>query len=239
VDARVQTAHGDAWEVHGRVRAGTLELHGLRLMRSGLPDAQYNNGDVTAPDADVKGPAAFYGGLPWGVCVPAGMPWAHGRRLFRLRLMGVSAEAFVPAPPVPGLTVREAAAADLDTVVSVDSTAFGGEPQRAWLEPLVGAGPVTTGLATLDGEPVASAYAIRSDGRAGPCLYLAGVGVVPEARRRGIGAAVSSWLLERGFAAGAELAHLHPDNAPAARVYTRLGFRETAGFDVYVDVASS
>ena len=38
------------------------------------------------------------------------------------------------------------------------------------------------------------------DGWAGPCVYLAGVGVVPSARRRGVGAAVSSWLVERGFA---------------------------------------
>ena len=49
-----------------------------------------------------------------------------------------------------------------------------------------------------------------------------------------IAAAVSSWLLARGFAAGAELAHLHPDNDGAARVYARLGFVETAGFDVYI-----
>jgi len=171
--------------------------------------------------------------------VPAELPWAHGRKLFRMRLMGLAAEAFVPAPSVPGLGIRAATRADLDTVVSLDAAAFGGEPQRAWTEPQLGAAPVETALATLDGEPVATAYAIRSDGRAGPCLYLAGVGVVPHARRRGIGAAVSSWLLERGFAAGAGLAHLHPDSDAAARVYARLGFRETAGFDVYAIDSSS
>jgi ribosomal protein S18 acetylase RimI-like enzyme len=239
MDARVQTAHGDAWEVHGRLRAGTRELRGLRLMASGLPDAQYNNGDVTAADADIAGAAAFYGELPWGLCVPPDLPWRHGRKLFRLRLMGLAAEAFTPAPSVPELTIRAATPADLDTVVRVDAAAFGGEPQRAWAEPLVGAPLVETVLAEFGGEPVGTAYTIRSDGRAGPCAYLAGVGVVQKARRRGIAAAVSSWLLERAFAAGAELAHLHPDNEPAARVYTRLGFCETAGFDVYVDVVQS
>ena len=48
---------------------------------------------------------------------------------------------------------------------------------------------------------------------------------------------MSAWLLQEGFAAGAELAHLHPDTDVAARVYTRLGFVEVAGFDVYVDLA--
>ena len=56
------------------------------------------------------------------------------------------------------------------------------------------------------------------------------------ARRRGVGAALSSWLLERGFAAGAELAHLNPDTDEAARLYGRLGFVETRGLDMYVDI---
>ena len=56
------------------------------------------------------------------------------------------------------------------------------------------------------------------------------------ARRRGIAAALSSWLLERGFAAGAELAHLNPDSDEAARLYGRLGFIELPGLDVYVDI---
>ena len=55
------------------------------------------------------------------------------------------------------------------------------------------------------------------------------------ARRRGVGAALSSWLLERGFAAGAELAHLNPDTDEAARLYGRLGFTETPGLDIYVE----
>ena len=70
----------------------------------------------------------------------------------------------------------------------------------------------------------------------GPSLYLAGVAVLPAARRRGVGAALSSWLLERGFAAGAELAHLNPDTDEAARIYGRLGFAETPGLDIYVDI---
>ena len=81
-----------------------------------------------------------------------------------------------------------------------------------------------------------TAYTVRSEGWAGPALYLAGVTVLPEARQRGIAGAVSSWLVARGAAAGARVAHLHPDSDQAARVYARLGFVKVDGFDVYVDL---
>jgi len=51
-----------------------------------------------------------------------------------------------------------------------------------------------------------------------------------------VAARITSSLLDRGFAAGAELAHLHPDSDAAARLYARLGFVETPGVDVYVDL---
>ena len=67
-------------------------------------------------------------------------------------------------------------------------------------------------------------------------MLLAGVAVVEAMRRRGIGAAISSWLLERGFAAGARLGHLHADTDGAARVYARLGFAEAGALAVFEDV---
>ena len=88
----------------------------------------------------------------------------------------------------------------------------------------------------LDGEAVGTAYALRSDGAAGPAVFLAGVAVVEAARRRGVAAAMSAWLLERGFADGARLAHLHPETDAAARVYARLGFIEAGALDIYVDL---
>ena len=175
-------------------------------------------------------------GVPWGVRVPVGIEWSAGRLLFRKRLMGLERADFRPAPAVPGLRVRAAGASDFETVLHVDALAFESDPEegREWLAGQLGAAPVVSALAELDDEPVATAYSLRSDGLAGPCLYLAGIGVLGHARRRGVGAAISSWLLERGFAAGAELAHLHPDTDEAARIYSRLGFVETDGFDVYV-----
>jgi GNAT superfamily N-acetyltransferase len=242
---RVRVAHADAWQEQGRLRVphggGTAELPGIRLMASGLPHPQWNNGDVTdVARVDVAEVAAWYAarGVPWGVRVPAGEPWPHGRLLFGKRLMGLT--RLRPAPEVPGLRVRAASPADLEAVLHVDSVAFRCEPaqERPWVEPHLSADRVTVALALLGDDPVGTAYLLRSDGRAGPAAYLAGVAVLPEARRRGVGAATSSWLVARALADGADLAHLHPDDDAAARIYGRLGFVEVPGFDVYVDLVA-
>ena len=240
----VRTAHADAWEVQGRLRVpaggGYAELPGIRLMAGGLPHPQWNNGDVDdAARVDVGLVDAWYCslGMPWGVRVPAGTPWTHGRLVARQRLMGRTRDGFVPAPDADGVTIRAAGPDDLDRVASVDALAFGGDPADAgpWLAPLLSAPDATVAVVEdAAGEALGTAYAVRSDGRAGPAVYLAGVAVVPDARRRGIGSAVSTWLLRDGFDRGARLAHLQPDDDRAARVYARLGFVEVGGLDVYV-----
>jgi GNAT superfamily N-acetyltransferase len=241
---RVHVAHADAWEAEGRLRerdgGGALEVRGLRLMASGLPQAQWNSGDVTAPDADIDAARAFYAdrGADWGVRVPVGMRWAYGRRLLTLRLMELDPAAFVPAPEAQRVAVRAATPADLGAVLAIDTEAFDEDPavERSWLAPHLGAPNIATALATLGGEPAGTGYAIRTDGRAGPALYVAGVAVRGEARRRGVGAALSSWLVRKGIGGGARLVHLHADTDAAARVYARLGFRDATGLEVYVDL---
>lgn len=230
-----RTAHADAG---GDVAA----MPGIRLMTSGLPYAQWNNGDVDDPDAvDVDAVRRWYAerGVPWGVRVPAGARWPHGRLLFRKRLMLLAAADLLPARAVPGLIVRAATPDDLDAVAHVDAVAFDGDPavEAAWVRPLLTSDRATVALAELDGRPVATASCLRTDGRAGAAAYVAGVAVLPEARRRGVAGAVSAWLVEGAVAAGAQVAHLHPDTEEAARVYARLGFTEVDGLDVYVDLA--
>ena len=190
-----------------------------------------------------------------GVRVPAGAEWPHGRFLFGKRLMGRALSGFGrPASNSPlgdqnRVVIRRAGPDDLDAVLHVDSIGFevagddadsdggtGAALERQWIEPHLHAERVDVALAELDGEPAGTGYALRSDGRAGPALYVAGVTVLPEARRRGIASALTQWLLDRGGAAGAKLAHLHPDTDDAARIYARLGFAEVDGLDVYVDL---
>jgi GNAT superfamily N-acetyltransferase len=228
----------------GRLRASVggavAEPRDLVLVTAGFEAAGVNSGDVMGPDPDLEAAAAFFAahGVTYGLRVPEEMPWEHGTLLFRRRLMAMERADFAPAPAVPGLAIRLAGPDDLAAALHIDSSAFGLDPveNRQWLEPLLSAGRVEFGLGTLDGEPVATAYVMRTDGAAGPCAYVAGVAVLAQARRRGVGAAVSSWLLERAFARGAELAHLNPDTDGAARIYGRLGFAELPGHDIYVDL---
>lgn len=248
--ARVQTAHGDAWQVSGRLRVadggGAAELPGVRLMSSGLPVAQWNAADVTDPAlVDLDAVRAWFAargaggtGVPWGVHVPAGTSWPHGRHLFRKRLMSVVGPELSPAPAVEGLVLREARPDDLDAVTSIDATAFGDpvDRTRAWTAPYLGARGVVVLLASLEGEPVATATGLRSDGVAGPCVEVSAVGVLEQARGRGIGAALTSAVATWGFASGADMVWLGPEDDDAARLYGRLGFVETDGLDVYVDV---
>ena len=232
---RADVAHADAAEVEGRLRGGAARLRGIRVSSSGLPVPHWNSADVTAPDPDLDGARAFFGDLPWGVRVPEGIEWSAGRHVVRQPLMTAGAAALQPAAEVPGLAVRAAAPDDIDAVLAVDGEAFGSDPEegRPWAAPHLDADRIVTALGLLDGDPVATAYSIRSDGEAGPALLLAGVAVVGAARRRGIGAYVSWWLLRRGFDAGAAFAHLHADTPAAARVYARLGFADAGALDIF------
>ena len=239
----VRCAHADAWEAHGRYRAawggGAARLPGIRLMASGLPHPQWNNGDILDPSTvDIEAVRRWFADhdVPWGVRVPAGMTWPHGRRLFRKRLMGLR-PADHRSGPVQSAAVRVATAADLESVLAVVTVAFQApdEVERPWLAPLLSQPGVTVAVAEVDREIVGVGHVLCTGGDAGPAAYVAGIGVLPTARRRGIATVLSSWLVDGAFDAGARLAHLHPDTDEAARVYARLGFVEVDGFDVYVE----
>jgi ribosomal protein S18 acetylase RimI-like enzyme len=214
-------------------------LAGVRLMATGLPHPQWNNGDVHDPATVVLEEVGdWYSGLdvPWGLRVPVGAEWHHGRHLFRKRLMGAVPVSFRPAPPVAGLELRSAGPDDLESVLAVDVVAFEEPPavERPWLELLVGHPGTTVAVGTLGEAVVATGWMLRSDGWAGPTGYVAGIAVEPAVRQRGIGAAVTSWLMQQ--AGEVALWHLHPDTDSAARIYDRLGFVEVGGLDIYVDL---
>ena len=205
-------------------------------MASGLPFGYLNVGCVTDPAvADPSLARAWYRyrDVSWGAVVPSGAAWPHGRLVSTHQVMAVTAASFSPAPVVPGLVVRRATASarDLDTMVVVDAESFGtdSEASRRWIEPHLQFGEVETAIGELEGVPAATGYSLRCDGDAGPTVYLGGIAVLPAARRQGIAAALSSWLLGRGFDSGAGFAHLQTESEGAARVYTRLGFRGAQG----------
>lgn len=242
--SQVFTAHVDAWQTHGRLfepyGGGAAELAGWRLMASGLPYPYLNAACVTDPTlANIDEARAWYRArrLPWGTVVPAGTLWCHGRLLLRQRLMAALPAASAIAAAPSGLVLRSVGAEEFETVVAVDNGAFGSgaEAARAWLKPLCSFDEVDVVLGEIDGLAVATGYATTCSGYAGRSLYLGGIGVVPAARRRGIASELVTWLLARGFAKGARLAHLQTDSESAARVYARLGFEEFNGIDIYAE----
>jgi GNAT superfamily N-acetyltransferase len=127
---------------------------------------------------------------------------------------------------------------DVDVVLAVDAVAYGTDPgaRGPWWAPMLGAEQMTVAIGELDGQPVATGYAVHTDDRGGPAVHLGGIGVLPAARGRGVAAALSSWLLDVGWERGAQLAELQADSDAAARVYARLGFFEAGGLDVYVEL---
>jgi ribosomal protein S18 acetylase RimI-like enzyme len=233
-------AQADAWQALGRLfegRGGGIgAARGVRLMASGLAHPQWNSGDVSAADADVAAARAFYAalGVEWGLRVPARVAWDRGRRIGGRRLMWVASRSFRRARA--DVAIDLAGPSDLEAVLGVDSVAFGSDPRigRPWIAALLRPDDdvVSYALARVDGEAVGCGYCVH----AGESVHVAGVAVLERFRRRGIGGAITSWLLERGFAGGASSAHLSPDDERAASVYRRLGLEETEGFGIYVDV---
>lgn len=243
---RLRTAHADTWQqlglIHTATGGSTFLMPGSRLMASGLPLLQYNNMHVVDSTLlDLPAVRKWYAErrVPWGALVAADMPWTAGRKLFRMRLLGLlPKEFFLAVAGDSKVKIRQATPGDLEDVLRIDCAAFQGEPEqtRLWLAPLLHNHRVTIALASLDDDLVGTAYTVRTDGVAGPAACLAGVGVMPEARRRGVARMLSSWLVQRAIEKGAELVHCHPDTEEASRVYESLGFYESAAFDVWVDI---
>jgi ribosomal protein S18 acetylase RimI-like enzyme len=77
-------------------------------------------------------------------------------------------------------------------------------------------------VAERDGD---GALAAGSHQPVGDVTEVMGVGTLPSARRRGIGAAVTGRLVEHARERGADLVFLSAADDDVARMYERLGFR--------------
>jgi len=209
-------------------------------MASGLGVAYLNAACVTdAAIADIEQARSWYRArqAAWGALVQSGTPFREGRKLMTERLMATPASTFSAVPVPRGLFLRKADSADIEAVATIDAGAFGSDiaSSRAWMAPLCCSGESELAIGELNGKPVATGYTLRCEGDVGPSVYLGGIAVLPSARRRGVAAALSAWLLARGFEEGVSFAHLQTDFDEAARVYSRLGFEDCDAIDIYAD----
>jgi GNAT superfamily N-acetyltransferase len=133
-------------------------------------------------------------------------------------------------PSVPHGVEIGPAREHLDAVATVATEGLGGDLtiNRGFVPPAVyDDGSARVYLARLDGRPVATAETSLQDG----VLGVFGVGTVPDARRRGIAAAVTAHVvLDR--AAEADLAFLQ-SSAMGHGVYEQLGFRDASTWEVW------
>ena len=218
------------------------EIDGLEVYLSHLPDPGENFAFVATESKD---PVAALieaetvlrrNGMPFGIGVLAGRHAsvdaavrARGFRvLFTEPVMTIRTADLADVPLPPEVRLADAGPDDLPALAELDAIAFEGDID-------VSRGMYSCGLldvahvvtASIDKKIVGVATAVP----AGGAVAVFGVAVAPEARRRGIGAALTcaaaravdgsgiAWLSARG---------------EAARVYERLGFREVGRTEIWV-----
>ncbi len=167
--------------------------------------------------------------------LPAALRTAGFEEEGRYQLMVCTPASYRPAPAVPGLQIAllagDSPAEDIRAYVEVQ--------HRAYDDDL--AGPVSDERVAefrQRGREAGHAYLARLDGvpacvgaymsPVGGLTEIAGIGTLPEFRRRGLASALSARAAEAAFAAGVGIAFLTAADACAGRVYERIGFRRYA-----------
>jgi ribosomal protein S18 acetylase RimI-like enzyme len=167
---------------------------------------------------------------------------ATGMRILEHPLMVLEPDHAKALGPPPGVEIRAVGTADdlalpqaiAMTAFAHPGTAVGPQAREAVAEELFRVPPGTAeflgdriqrgltavAMAFSEGEAVA----VGSHQPVGAVTEVAGVGVLPAYRRRGIGAALTSFLMEDAAARGVETVFLSAGDATIGRVYERLGF---------------
>ncbi|HEX5148193.1 MAG TPA: GNAT family N-acetyltransferase [Candidatus Limnocylindrales bacterium] len=224
--------------------AEVLERDGLVLSLTNVPEPSLNSAYVEREPVDPAGALAWAEdemgrrGHDLGIDLPSGR-WPAldraireaGLELLLSRPVMVAELGSLPEGPVPpGVRIRSVDGMDEALALArVDASAFGTRPEvseAAFAPGLVGVEGARGFLAWEGGRALGSSVAQAGAGATG----VFGVGVLPEARRRGIGAALTV-TAARAFPA--DLAWLVPSDM-ARRMYERLGFRDLETWQVWV-----
>jgi ribosomal protein S18 acetylase RimI-like enzyme len=218
------------------------EIDGLEVYLSHLPDPGENFAFVAT---EPKDPVAALteaeavlrrNGMPFGIGVLAGRHAsvdaavrARGSRiLFTEPVMTIRTADLADVPLPPDVRLTDAAADDLRALAELDAIAFEGDidvSRGMYSRGLLDVAHVVT--ASIDEKIVGVATGVP----AGGAVAVFGVAVAPEARRRGIGAALTCAAARGGDGSGIVWLSARGE---AARVYERLGFREVGRTEIWV-----
>ncbi len=224
--------------------AEVLERDGLVLSLTNAPEPSLNAAYVEREPADPRRALAWgeeemaRRGHAFGLDHPPGRWPALDRavresgleRLLSRPVMVAEVTSVLEVAPPAGVRIEPVERRDQAlTHARVDATAFGSSveiSERVFAPGLVGVEGTRGFLAWRGSEPVGGSVAQEGSGATG----VFGVGVVSEARGRGIGAALTVAAV-RAFPA--DLAWLVPSDL-ARPMYERLGFRELETWEVWV-----
>jgi GNAT superfamily N-acetyltransferase len=245
--ARADANYFHSWRIiDGNTDGGeVIEREGLLLVSSALPVAWFNLALVTRPladpDAAVAGAAEFFDSrnLPFLVRIREGVDVAAERACeahglpFSDVVPGLVQAPIGQAPAaLPRLEIRAAAGeADLRHHRDVLSASFGFPIEianRLLRAQLLDVASCECYVGYIDGRPVASSALMTSDGVAG--VY--NVGCVPDARKRGLGEAMTWHAISRGGELGCDIASLQASEM-GRPIYERMGFRLVAPYRTF------
>jgi GNAT superfamily N-acetyltransferase len=234
---------------------GALVRHdrGVTILSTGLPVRLFNQVLVSGPDATEDGILAAVEEIRertgrFVLNLRAGADDRFRPVAARLGLVPVSASPWMPGmamwpvppaggAPVPsGLEIRQAT--DESGVADhVRAAAEGFGMPAEWLEGI---------MARVLDEPRARVYVGYADGAAvttglgmvtGRTIGVYNIATVPDARRRGYGAAMTMRIVDDGRAGGCDVAILQASDM-GKPTYERLGFRTVVEYVGYTDPAT-
>jgi GNAT superfamily N-acetyltransferase len=221
---------GRGWRYYARPRPGTTAFTGADVA------------EVRRRQRELRQPQE----IEWVVdLAPAVGPAARaaGLEVALMPLMHLSRARFTPAAAPDGIEVSFASPGDdLALLTAVAHLAFaspGTAVGEVGIEALAAAAadadPGAVGLAR---ERVAKGHAVTAVAKAGGrpvavgthqpvdgVTEIVGVGSLPAVRRRGLGAAITSALVDDAFARDVQTVFLSAGDETIARVYARVGFR--------------
>ena len=164
---------------------------------------------------------------------------AAGLHVIEHPLMHLPIADVVPIPPPPDVEITLAAPEDdVAAITAVASIAFGSPGTAAagalddaatrvspdlaaFTRDRIERGLTVTAIARIDGQLVATGAHNPLDNT----TEIVGVGTLPGFRRRGIGAALTSFLVDDALARGIDTVLLSAGGDDVARIYGQLGFR--------------